>query len=649
MPVPIAAVRGRASVTGGSVAAPTGEYRKSITVESTLVSADLTDFPVLVKLASDSDLAAHAVNGDDLYITTSDGATTCPHEIEYFDPATGELVLWFKAPSLSSSVDTVFYLYYGDSGHANSEDLAGVWDANYKMVHNFSYAWREAGTQPVLSGEFASVVKSGSTYYAYYSNSTSILYATSSDGTTWTAQGTVLTGSVGKFDANRVWLPRVWIEGSTWYMLYTGRPTSGGARAIGLATSSDGATWTKQNSGNAVLSGTAATWDADDCELASIIKVGSTYYMYYNNQLGTRDTGVATSSDLISWTKDANNPIFDGGRFCGDVFKIGSYYYYITPHYPYSTDYSELELWRDTNPTFYSADREFMGIVKSIGNGGAWNDIDQDVPWVVTDTIERDSFDATNGELWCYLSGNDGSTWATGLIKTTPAQWAMKGAGLDSKSTNDLNRSGSNYVPPYQIDGGILGGGLGYTGSRQYGVAANASDFDMAANSAFTWEAVVKPASVAAGFRAIMTLRDFSSADTAAKIGLWQSGDDLYMEMRNDGGSQSTTATQALTLAAGTTYRVGLSRDTSGNIKIWLNGTSYAVGSAVSGAITPDQGPYIGAHYLSGATNANQGFNGEIAHVRISNTERSADWHATAYQCELNNASFITLGAEEAV
>jgi len=56
------------------------------------------------------------------------------HEIERYDNADGNLVCWVNTPSLSSSNDTVFYLYYGNSDCDSQEYHEQVWDSNYKSV-----------------------------------------------------------------------------------------------------------------------------------------------------------------------------------------------------------------------------------------------------------------------------------------------------------------------------------------------------------------------------------------------------------------------------------------------------------------------------------------------------------------------------------
>jgi hypothetical protein len=77
-------------------------YRKPVTIDAGSVTADLANFPVLVSLPSDADLAADARNdGYDIVFTASDGTTLLSHEIETFDGATGELTAWVKVPNLS--------------------------------------------------------------------------------------------------------------------------------------------------------------------------------------------------------------------------------------------------------------------------------------------------------------------------------------------------------------------------------------------------------------------------------------------------------------------------------------------------------------------------------------------------------------------
>jgi len=105
-------------------------FRKQITLNHSMVEADLQDFPVLIEI-TDSDLVANSkANGDDILFT--DGILTLSHEIEFYD---NTLIAWVKIPILSSKNDTIIYMYYGNPTSPNQEDSEGVW-SDYDLVHH---------------------------------------------------------------------------------------------------------------------------------------------------------------------------------------------------------------------------------------------------------------------------------------------------------------------------------------------------------------------------------------------------------------------------------------------------------------------------------------------------------------------------------
>lgn len=112
-------------------------YRMKLTVKSDLVDQDLTNFPILVKLDStffDFNLAG--INGEDIRFTSSDGTTLLKYEIERWSRTSAKAEIWVKLPSVSGTVDTDFYMYYGNTGASDAQEPANVWDSNYKMVQH---------------------------------------------------------------------------------------------------------------------------------------------------------------------------------------------------------------------------------------------------------------------------------------------------------------------------------------------------------------------------------------------------------------------------------------------------------------------------------------------------------------------------------
>jgi len=115
-------------------------YCKKITIDHTKVDADLVNFPVVMSYTS-SDFANHAQpDGDDFVFVDATNTTKYNHEIEYYNSASGELVAWVNIPFLSSSVDTMLYVYYGNPDCINRENVEGTWNSGYIMVNHMTGA-----------------------------------------------------------------------------------------------------------------------------------------------------------------------------------------------------------------------------------------------------------------------------------------------------------------------------------------------------------------------------------------------------------------------------------------------------------------------------------------------------------------------------
>jgi hypothetical protein len=108
--------------------------RKNITIDKSRVSGSNSDFPVLISLGSDPDLAENArTDGFDILFTTTDG-TKLPHEIETYTSASGALVAWVKVPAVTSTANTTILMYYGSPSSPNQQDKNNVWTASFQSV-----------------------------------------------------------------------------------------------------------------------------------------------------------------------------------------------------------------------------------------------------------------------------------------------------------------------------------------------------------------------------------------------------------------------------------------------------------------------------------------------------------------------------------
>jgi predicted GH43/DUF377 family glycosyl hydrolase len=151
-----------------------------------------------------------------------------------------------------------------------------------------------------------SVVAVGGTYYLYYTDAATgiddrIHLATSSDGVTFTKQGLVIdVGGAGSWDDFKVGRPAVLHIGATFYLWYDGN--DGASRHVGLATSSNGTTFTKHPANPLVLNAGAV-----DVEL-----VDGTYIM-------VREAGdgvyASTSADGSTWCDQGKIANLSGGAW----------------------------------------------------------------------------------------------------------------------------------------------------------------------------------------------------------------------------------------------------------------------------------------------------------------------------------------------
>jgi hypothetical protein len=121
---------------------PSWTNRKAVTIDHTKVSgaSNLTSFPMLFSV-TDANLKSVAnggsvgkPDGTDILFTDSSGTFKISHELESYNPVTGQVLAWVQVPSVSPTTDTVIYIYYGNAAAADQQNKTGVWDSNYKAV-----------------------------------------------------------------------------------------------------------------------------------------------------------------------------------------------------------------------------------------------------------------------------------------------------------------------------------------------------------------------------------------------------------------------------------------------------------------------------------------------------------------------------------
>jgi hypothetical protein len=120
-------------------------HRLTVTIKASQVNGSVTQMPVFINL---DHMPGHFFtnvkgSGADIRMTTSDGVSQVPVEIVSLDKATTNGELWFRAPSLTSASDTVFYLYYGLNGAtmpaaSSSFGSQNVWSNGFVAVYHMN-------------------------------------------------------------------------------------------------------------------------------------------------------------------------------------------------------------------------------------------------------------------------------------------------------------------------------------------------------------------------------------------------------------------------------------------------------------------------------------------------------------------------------
>lgn len=205
---------------------------------------------------------------------------------------------------------TVFKMWFMRGGNS-----AGNQGQSWYAESTDGISWTQRGSAVIANFGIQSLVKFGSTYYAWGQDGTAqgsgnVKVYTSSDGISWTLQNSnfLSLGSAGQWDAGNLYIQcnPVIING-TWYFLYGGAPSPNSpvSFASGIATSPDGITTATKNGANPVLNPAVS---------GPLIKVGNTFYTwtavgpgpnntrFSGNAFNPAETVRCSSTDMINWS-----------------------------------------------------------------------------------------------------------------------------------------------------------------------------------------------------------------------------------------------------------------------------------------------------------------------------------------------------------
>lgn len=118
----------------GWYAADDWSYRRTITVPAGTAASDLSDVPVLVATTQPDMLGQVQDDGSDLRFTAADGTTALPHEVERWDPTTGQLLAWVEIPNITAAADTTVLLHWGASDAPDQQSVRATWTNGFDGV-----------------------------------------------------------------------------------------------------------------------------------------------------------------------------------------------------------------------------------------------------------------------------------------------------------------------------------------------------------------------------------------------------------------------------------------------------------------------------------------------------------------------------------
>ena len=188
-----------------------------------------------------------------------------------------------------------------------------------------------AGNPVIIGGAPEVVVKDG-TFYLYFwkgvpgKKGFQIHYATSSDGFHFKEPARSIAlpvGKKGEWDSFTVETPRIHFEGGLYYMVYCGSDVNKDYPFnAGLATSTDLVHWTKHPGGPIFSRGPAGAWDEGAIWFTTVEKMNGIYYMWYEGYGG----GTSRTEPYGSYLK--------GGKSQVGMATMKAPYFYVRPPRP---------------------------------------------------------------------------------------------------------------------------------------------------------------------------------------------------------------------------------------------------------------------------------------------------------------------------
>lgn len=119
-------------------------YKRNITINHNYINTNLTNFPVIIPggdFGTIIDLIKNHCRTDGMDIAFTDSTETIQlyHELEYYNVNNYMMEIWVNIPFISSTTDTIIWMYYGNDDAPPQENQYNTWDDSYHLVSHYTY------------------------------------------------------------------------------------------------------------------------------------------------------------------------------------------------------------------------------------------------------------------------------------------------------------------------------------------------------------------------------------------------------------------------------------------------------------------------------------------------------------------------------
>jgi hypothetical protein len=135
--------------------------RRKLTFDASEITADLTGFPVLVKLNSGNfDFTAANSDGSDIRFYDAEGFNSLPYEIERYNRSGQVAEIWVMVPKITAGSTTDYiWIYYGNPNAEEGQAPGAVWDSDFLSIYHLNHSFRDSqknALHTINSGAFDS-------------------------------------------------------------------------------------------------------------------------------------------------------------------------------------------------------------------------------------------------------------------------------------------------------------------------------------------------------------------------------------------------------------------------------------------------------------------------------------------------------------